>query len=320
VDVLRPVKAFDRYQRRHAPLAIPLAVVKKVGDDQAGGLAALIAYYGFFSLFPLLLLFTSILGYVLQGHPHAEQSVVHSALKQIPVIGADLGRQRSHLKGSGVGVAIGLVGTLLGGLGVTLAAQNAFNRVYAVPYRSRPDFLMSRLRGLAVLGIIGFLQIVSTAASGVVAGGLGGPLLTVAGLALSLALNVVLFTVCFRLLIDDSIARRELWPGILVAAVRWTVLQAVGGIYVGHVLKGAQETYGTFATVIGLLTWLYLGARVVVYSAELNTVLSRHLWPRSLFEPPTGADQKTLTAIAKIEERSPRQKIDVQYHPDTTDP
>jgi membrane protein len=319
VEIPAPIKAIDRFQRRHAVLAVPYAVIKKFGDDQAGGLSALIAYYGFLSLFPLLLLFTSILGFVLQGHPHAEQSVVHSALNQIPVIGAEIGRGGAHLRGSGVGLAIGAAGTLLGGLGVTLAAQNAFNAVYAVPYRERPSFLKSRLRGLALLAVVGGLQIVSTAASGAVAGGLGGPLLTVAGLLVSLLLNVVLFLVAFRLLIDATVATRALAPGVALAAVLWTILQSLGGIYVAHVLKGAKETYGTFATVFGLLTWLFLGARVVVYSAELNSVLSRRLWPRSLFDPPTRADHETLRAVAKVEARTSRQEIEVAFHPDDTE-
>src|SRR6201999_1772306 len=115
---------------------------------------------------------------------------------------------------------------------------------------------------------------------------LGGWLLTIAGIALSVVLNLLLFFTAFRLLTASEVPTRELLPGVAVAAVLWTVLQALGGIYVSHVLKGAKETYGTFATVIGLLTWLYLGARVVVYSAELNSVLSNRLWPRSIVGTP----------------------------------
>jgi YihY family inner membrane protein len=316
VDLLAPAKAFDRLQRRRRVLAITFAVIKKFSDDQAGNLAALIAYYGFFSLFPLLLAFTSLLGFVLQGHPEIERSIVDSALGQIPLIGAEIGRQGAHLRGSGLGVVIGLVGTILGGLGVTLAAQNAFNAVYAIPFRERPNFLLSRLRGLGALALIGLLQIVSTGASGLVSAGLGGVLLTIGGLGVAVLLNLLLFFVSFRLLTNRAVPTRQLFPGVVVAAVLWTVLQSVGGIYVEHVLSGARETYGTFATVIGLLTWLFLGARMVVYSAELNTVLSRRLWPRGLFDPPTEADERTLTAIAKVEERTQRQEVDVRFRPD----
>ena len=68
--------------------------------------------------------------------------------------------------------------------------------------------------------------------------------------------------------------------------------------------------------VIGLLAWLHLGAQLTLYSAELNVVLARELWPRSLFGPPVPADEETLTALAKVEERSDREQIDVEF----TDP
>lgn len=313
MDLLAPVKAFDRLQRRRPVLGLPFAVVKKFGDDQAGNLAALIAYYGFFALFPLLLLFVTILGYVLQNDPEAQKAVVDSTLSQIPIIGSQL--ETGSLKGSGVALFVGIVGTLLSGLGVTQAAQTAFNRAQGVPHRERPNFLWSRLRGLGLLAILGTLQIVSTAASSLVTGGLGGTVLVVAGVVLSLALNFVLFVATFRLLTDASVPTRELWPGIVSATLLWTILQAVGGAYISSVVKGAGDTYGTFATVIGLLTWLFLGARVVVYSAELNSVLARRLWPRGLLEPLTDADREALRALARIEERSEEQQVEVSFAP-----
>lgn len=313
MDLLAPVKAFDRFQRRHSALGLPVAVVKKFGDDQAGNLAALIAYYAFFSLFPLLLLFVTILGFVLQDNPGAQKDVVDSTLAQIPIIGSQI--ETGSLKGSGPALVVGIVGTVLSGLGVTLAAQTAFNRVHAVPHRERPNFLWSRLRGLGLLAILGTLQIVSTVASSLVTGGFGGTALAVAGVVISLAFNFLLFFATFRLLTDAVVPTRELWPGIASATVLWTILQAVGGAYISSVVKGAGDTYGTFATVIGLLTWLFLGARVVVYSAELNSVLARRLWPRGLLEPLTDADRQALRALAQIEERSEEQQVDVSFAP-----
>jgi len=306
------LRALDEFQQRHAFMAVPVAVVKKFSDDEAGTYAAVIAFYGFFALFPLLLLFVTVLGFVLQGNPSAQHAVVNSALKDFPVVGQQL--KANALHGSGVALAVGIVGTLLSGLGVTLAAQNAFNAVYAVPRKKRPGAIPARARGLGVLLTLGFLQIVSTVASGLVSGGFGGAALVVAGLVVSLALNVLLFFAVFRLMVDSSVPTPQLWPGIVAAAIGWEILQAIGGAYIGHVVKGASETYGTFATVIGLLTWLFLGARMVVYAAEVNTVLSRRLWPRSLFAPPNEADQETLRAIAKTEERSQHQEVDVTFH------
>src|SRR5581483_9988831 len=111
------------------------------------------------------------------------------------------------------------------------------------------------------------------------------------------------------------IPTRELWPGIALAAVGWEVLQSVGGIYVAHVVRGASQTYGTFATVIGLIAWLYLGARAVVYAAEINVVLTRGLWPRSIMDPPEPADRRARAALARMEERDDKETIGVTFHP-----
>ncbi len=319
-SVLVPVRTFDRFQRRCRPLAIAVAVLRNFSDQQAGQAAVVIAYYAFFSLFPLLLVFVSILGFVLQGDPSARQSIVHSVVSQFPIIGA----KPKSLTGSGVGLTIGLLGTLWAGLGVTLATEHAFYRVYAIPPRGQPDFFVSRLRGLKLLAGVGVLQILSTVAAGAVAGGVGGWLLTIAGIAVALALNFALFFVVFRFLIPNLVPTRDLWPGIVLAAVGWVVLQSVGGLYVSHVVRGASETYGTFAAVIGLLAWLYLGARVVVYAAEINVVLTRGLWPRSILDPPEPADRKARAALAKMEERDDKQTVDIAFHPpdkrDASDP
>lgn len=311
MDLLAPIRAFDRFQRRHPPLAIPVAVLRNLSDQGAGNGAVLIAYWAFFSIFPLLLLFSTILGFVLQGHPSVEHSLLHTALKQFPIIGSDL----KSLHGSGAGLSIGIIGTIWAGLGVTVAAQNAFNRVYAVPHYQQPNFLVSRLRGLKFLTVVGALQVISTAASGLVIGGLGGVWLKIGGLALSLVLNLILFTVCFRFLVPRVVPLSEMWPGIVLAAVGWGILQAVGGIYVNHVIRGAGQTYGTFATVIGLLAWLYLGARIVVFAAEINVVLTRRLWPRSIMDPPEEADRRARAALAKMEERDNKQTVEVAFHP-----
>jgi YihY family inner membrane protein len=312
MDLLAPVRAFDRFQQRHAPLAIPLAVVRKFADDGAGNQSALIAYYGFVAIFPLLLLFTTILGYVLQGDPEAQKAVIDTAVSDLPVIGNQV--KAESLSGSGIALVVGIVGTLLSGLGVTVAAQNAFNTVYAIPHKRRPDFLMTRVRGLGVLVVLGVLQVLSTAVSGLAGGGLGGHWTLIGGLVVSLAINALLFLAVFRLLTHPSVGWREILPGIAAATILWTALQALGGVYVAHVVKGASEAYGTFATVIGLIAWMYLGARFVVLSAELNTVLARRLWPRSLLAPPVlDADQRALTALARTEERSDEQHIEVTF-------
>jgi membrane protein len=317
MDVLRPVRAFDRAQQRHRWLAVPMAVVKKFSDDGAGGLAALIAYYGFFSLFPLLLVLFTVLAYVLAGNPAAQHSISNSVLAQFPIIGNDLHKNIHALHGHVFALVIGIAGSLLAGLGVTQATQRAFDRVWAVPLKDRPDFIHSRLRGFVLLTTLGLLFIVSTLASGLVTGGLGGPGAKVAGIALSLVVNFALFLAAFRLMTSATVETRCLWIGVCVAAVLWEILQVVGGYYVGHVFKHTTSTYGFFGLVIALLVWLHLGAQILLYSAEINVVLTRRLWPRSLLGPPVApADEATLTGLAKVEERSDRERIDVEFRTD----
>jgi membrane protein len=314
VDLLRPVRAFDRTQQRHRWLAVPIAVVKKFGDDQGGSLAALVAYYSFFSLFPLLLVLVTILAYVLHGDPAAQHSISNSVLNQFPVIGQDIRKNIHGIHGNAVALVIGLLTSLWAGLGVTQAAQSAFDRIWAVAFKDRSDFLRSRLRGIALLISLGLMFVAATLASGVVAGGLGGPPAKVAGIVISLLLNFALFLAAFRFMTAKSVATRCLWVGVVVAGVAWEILQVLGGYYIGHVFKHSTSTYGFFGIVIALLIWLHLGAQITLYAAEINVVLTRKLWPRSLFGPPSvPADEETLRALAKVEERHDNEQVDVEF-------
>jgi YihY family inner membrane protein len=273
---------FDAYQRRSRRLGFAVAVLKRYGEDEAGSLGALIAYYGFFSLFPLLLVFVTVLGFVLQGDAKAQEDVLHSTLSQFPVIGAQIRGNVGSLKGNALALTIGVVGSLLAGLGVTGATQNAFNKVWQIPRRRRAGFLGWRLRGLALLAVLGVLSIVSTVAAGYATGQTLGALAILVGVAIALAANLLLFFTVFRLMTAEQVSTRELVPGIVLAAVLWQVLQHVGGLYVEHVVRHAQETSGVFALVLGLLSWLYLGGQVVLLAAEVNVVRARRLWPRRL--------------------------------------
>ena len=311
MDLLRPIKAFDAYQQQHEPVAIPVAVIRKFGNDQGGSLAALVAYYAFFSLFPLLLVMTTVLGFVLAHNSGAQKAVESSILGQIPIVGSQI--KLHSLTGNVSSLVIGLVTATLGGLGVTSAAQNAFDRVWAVPFKDRPDFLRSRLRGLALIGALGFLFIVATAVTGLV-NGLGGPGVKVAGVFISLTVNFALFLAAFRFLTAKSVPTRCLWIGVSIAAVLWEVLQFFGGFYIKHVITHASPVGAEFGIVIGLLVFLHLGAQLTLYAAEINVVLARKLYPRSLFGPPEEpADRETLRALAKVEERHESEQVDVHF-------
>lgn len=310
MDTKRPLRAVDRFQQRHAALAVPVAVVRKFGDDRGPNLAGLIAFRAFFSLFPLLLLLTTVLGYVLAGNPDLRHEAVDSVLTQFPVIGEQI--DVGSLEGSGVALAIGIAGSLWAGFGVVLATEHALDRVWAVPFRDRPDFFTSRLRALVLLVVLGTLTLVSTVASGLVGGGSGllGP---VGGIAISVGVNLLVFGALFSLLGAREVSFSRLLPGVALAAVCWSGLQLVGGWFVSHQVRNAAPAYGTFALVLGLLVWINLGAILTVLSAELNVVWERRLWPRSLLGAGREEDERVMRALAKAEAREDSQRISVEF-------
>ena len=302
----------DRRQQRSPRLGFVAAVFKKFSDDQGGQLAALLSYYGFVALFPLLLVLVTALGFVLQGDPDEQERILNGTLGQFPLISDQL--KLHSLTGSGIGLAVGLTVSLLAGLGLTNAAQNAFDRMWSVPFKHRRGFVGVRLRGLFTLAALGTLWIVSTAAAGFVGSSSHGALAVVIGVLVAFTVNVILFMTAFKLLTTAEVSSRDLLPGVVVAAVFWQLLQHLGGYYIEHTLKRTGPLYGIFAVVLGLLAWLYLGAQLTVLAAEVNVVRARRLWPRSFFsEPLRDADKRALTAAAEVEERVEQESVDVSF-------
>src|SRR5262245_42628451 len=102
----RLLRSADGIQRSHPLLAFPFAVFQKFSDDRAGQLAALISYYGFFSLFPLLLVFTTIVSKVIRNDPKLQQAPLDSALSKFPVVGTEIQKSIGHLTGSSVTLVV----------------------------------------------------------------------------------------------------------------------------------------------------------------------------------------------------------------------
>ena len=306
------VRRVDEAHQRRPWLAFPYAVIKKFGDDQAGNLAALISYYAFFSLFPLMLVLVTVLGMVLQRNTELREAIQESALANFPVVGEEISRNVRALDATGLTLAIGIALALWAGLGVLKVMQTAMNTIWNVPYRHRPNFLKTLLRAVIMLAVLGVITI-GSAVAGSVGAGNDDLLISFLWVLVSLALNLGLFLLAFRILTSADVSWGDVFPGALMAAVAWTGLQALGGYVVRHQLDGATETYGTFATVIGLLAWMYLGAQATLLAAEVNVVRKRHLWPRGIVQPPlTEADERALRSYAQQEERRPEEEIRVR--------
>ncbi|HET9689530.1 MAG TPA: YihY/virulence factor BrkB family protein [Acidimicrobiales bacterium] len=320
--------ALDRLQRRRPALGLPIAVIYKFSDDQGAYLASLMTYYGFLSVFPLLLLAVTVLGFVLRGNPQLQSTIIHSALSQFPDIGQQLSSVHGY-RGSGLGLVVGLVGAVYGGMGVAQAAQNAMNVVWAVPRNERPNPIKSRLRSLLLLAVLGAAVLATTGLSAISSGAgafnshlaVLGTGIRIGAIVLGAAVDVGIFIVAFRLLTAREVTTREILLGAVIAGVAWAVLQAVGTYYVAHSLKGTSAAYGLFAIVLGLVAWIHLESLVIVLCAELNVVVRHRLYPRALLTPftddvdLTSADRKAYTSYAKAQRNKGTEQIDVQFSP-----
>jgi membrane protein len=311
----------DRWQRRATPVAFAVAVIKKFGDDRCANLGVQIAYWGFFSVFALLLAFVAILGFVFHGDPSFQRDVRESVLEQMPVIGPQVTASVGSLKGNGIAFAIGVLAAIWSGLGVTLAVENAFDRLWTVPRIERSGFVSSRVRGLLVLASAGSLIVGSTALVGLATQAhIQGAVVEAAGIVVAAGVDLLVFIACFRLLTSAALTTRSVLPGAVAATLGWFALQAIGGIYVSHVVKGASQTYGGFAVVVGLLSWLYLGAQLTLMTAEINVVLARRLWQRSISERLGPVDQRALSDAVRAEQSDRSEKITVTFEPPSTKP
>lgn len=273
---------FDRLQQRSRAMGYVIAVVYKYVDDQGGYLAALITYYAFVSLFPLLLLLTTALGVVLVGRPELQRQIVESTVNQFPLIGEQLA-QPEQLSGGAVAVVVGILGALYGGSGVGQAVQNAMNSVWAVPRNVRPDPIRSRVRSLLLLLVLGSAAIAATLLSAVgrAVDDLG--VLGTAGVVVgTIAINTGILLVAFRTTTSRELTYRQVLPGALAGALIWQFLQWFGAGYVARTVSSASATNTVFALVLGLLAFLYLISVSLVLCAELNVVRVDHLYPRAL--------------------------------------
>jgi YihY family inner membrane protein len=316
--VERVVRRVDAFQQRHRVPGFAFGVVKKFGDDRAGSLAALMAYYGFLALFPLLLLFVTVLGFVAQHNADFQDRLVDSALAEFPIIGDQIARNVDSLRASGLGLVIGLIGLAWGSLGFTQAGQHAMAQVWNVPGVDRPGFFPRLARGASIIGVLGLGVVATTVISGFSVFDSSLPVLRALALVVTAALNVAISLAAFRLLTPKAIASRHLVPGAVLFGLAWSVLQLFGSYLISQRLQQTSETYGMFAIVLGLLFWLYLAAQLSLYAAELNVVLARGLYPRSIIQPPlTEPDRQALRELAQQEERRPEERVRVDFLDET---
>jgi YihY family inner membrane protein len=311
----KAIRTLDAGQRRFTPTAFVFGVIKKYGDDNGGVLASNLAYSAFVSIFPLLLILTTILGLVAAVNPSVRDQVLNAVAGQVPAIGDTLTKNVTALKRSSIiGLIIGFIGLVWGAAGLAQAGLFTMEQVWNLPGPARPGFVQRLGRSMLFIALLGGGVVVTTGLASLNTYLLKGFWTVVLAELLAAAFNAGMYIGAFRALTPKGVPTRRLLPGAIVGGICWTVLQVLGTWLVHHFLHTAS-VYGVFGIVLGLLAWIYLAVQVTVYAAEINVVLARRLWPRSIVQPPlTEADRASMALQALQNQRRPEQHVEVTFN------
>ncbi len=312
--VERGIRRIDAAQQRNKVSAFIFGVVKKYGDDNAGSLAASLAHSAFVAVFPLLLILVTILGLVAAGNSSLRHDVLNAAAKQFPLIGNQLAGNVHALRRSSVlGLIAGLLGLIWGATGLAQAGLFTMEQIWNLPGPARPGYWQRLGRAVVFLGVLGSGVIVTTLLTGLDTYGHHAAAVVVLAEMLAVLANVGLYFVSFRVLTPKGVPSRALFPGAVAGGAGWTLLQAAGGYIVHHYVR-TDSVYSVFGIVLGLVAWLYLVVQMTVYAAEVNAVLARHLWPRSIIQPPlTESDRAAMALQALQNQRRDEQHVRVSF-------
>jgi len=306
----------DDFQQEHKPVGVTVAVLKKFGEDKSTNLASMIAFWAFFSIFPLLMVFVTLLGYLLPASDKA--NVLHKVSSMFPLLDAS---SAGSLHGAWWALIIGLVTALWSGSAVVRTTQFAFNSVWEVPYKEQPKLLEQVGRSILVLATLGVGLVVSVLITGFISGTANGLSIGwfghIIGYVIAIALDVGLFVVAFRWLTDREVSTRDVLPGAILSGVAFWILQAISSLIISRYLQKASSTYGNFATVITILWWFYIQSIITLLGAQLNVVLKERLHPRGLVDPPdTQADRRAYDKYAKERTYHDDEHVQTQFPDD----
>lgn len=313
---IRIIGWIDTLQRRRRAIGFPYAIVKKYGDDDMGHQAALITYYGFLSLFPLLIVATSVIDLLAQHDAHMRAKLLGDINSYFPIVGEQL-QQSVHGKSkSGVALAIGVVVALYGARGIADAVRSALDHAWAVPKVRRSGFPINTLKSIGLLVGAGFGLLFTAGLASFATAAVGHSwALRAIPVAINIALLYIIFMYTFLIGTSRAFPRKDLRIGAITAAVGLLLLQTLGGYLITHQLHNLQGLYGQFALVLAILFWIYLQAQVFTYAIEINVVHTYKLWPRSLAGDLTHADEHAYRMYAEKEayRKKPQENIAVTF-------
>jgi YihY family inner membrane protein len=312
--VERVIRASDAVQQRFTPTAFVFGVFKKYGDDHGGVLVANLAYSCFIALFPLLLVLVTVLGLAASVDASFRENVIHAVANQVPQIGSQLtGNVKELRRSSVIGLIIGLVGVVWGATGLAQAGLFTMEQVWNLPGPARPGYFQRLGRAMEFLGVLGVGVILTTLLAALNTYGQKAAIFVVLAEVAAALVNVGMYLIAFRVLTPKGIPTQKLIPGAVTGGIAWTVLQ-IAGTYLVHHFLHSNSVYGYFATVLGLVAYINVAVQITVYTAEVNVVLARRLWPRSIVQPPlTEADRASMALQALQNQRRVEEHIEVSF-------
>lgn len=312
--ITKTVARVDLFQQKHQFFAFPYAVIKKFGDDNGGYQAALITYYGFLSLFPLILVTVMGMQLVFHNNPAIRADVAAGISNFFPIVGNQLQQNIDDAGKTGLGLIVAILISLYGARGGADALRFALDNLWQIPRHNRAGFPKNMFRSFGVIGMAGLGFIASVAASSFTSALGHAGWVNILVNVLGVVLLTVVLTAMFRIATSRSVAIKDMIVGSVFGAVIIQLLLTFGSIILKNQLRGLDSLYGTFAIVLGLLFWIYLLARVIVYSIEIDTVRTLKLWPRSITsEHKTPADSKAYDLYAKSAKHTPEEDISVSF-------
>jgi YihY family inner membrane protein len=272
--------------RQRSPAAdLALRVLEGFQQHRTGRNAALVSHYGFLSVFPLMVVLTTILGFVLQNRKDLQDDIIDSALGNLPFVGAQIAKDPASLRGSTVVLIVGLMAALWAGMKAFVAVQAALDDIHEIALNRRSSFVHARMRAVGGIVVIGGAQVATafiTSLVGVLEVGLAGQLALIVA---AIIVNTIVLGLTYRWLCSVTDSWRHVLPGAVGGGVLFAILQLLGTTIVTRAIANASPVYGSFAAVIGVLTWLSLHATIALVGADLNQVLAAHAGGRRTSGP-----------------------------------
>ncbi len=272
----------NNWQQRHRWPAVTYAVIKKYGEDESGYQAALLTYYAFLSLFPLLLVLTTLTSLLASNHPGLQRDVIKGTTDYFPVLGSQLSNHIHSLHKNGLALAVGIIVTLYGARGVADVFRRGVQNIWNVPKAQRSGFPRTILNSLVIITVGGFGFIIASVSTGLAASAGHGLAFRLLSMAINLFILFWLFTFLLNHCLPRHVPIKDIRSGALAAAIGLIILQTLGGYLLKTELHHLDALYSYFAIALGLLFWIYLQAQTLYYAVTLAAVRAQRLWPRNI--------------------------------------